>query len=178
MLTKVLLCLAVALTQARTCLHAQQAPNADSVPLIIYAQVFTPPAEYRRWYKEVEKCAKLKGNFDQIMWTVTPQPWKVNGYTTYGSWMSRGDTVKALILLNQQDWANEFFVKHEMLHDVLGKNGKQPYADLDSTVHDTVNIRRRHPVPPFEKCAPTYIWQMWEMDRAKHENPWKTVYRP
>lgn len=178
---KVFLCLAFLLTQARTCLHAQAAENVDSTPLVIYATEFKAPNEYRKWYREVEKCARAKGDFERIMWTVVEKPWSKNGYTTYGSWLPLDTlhmtTTKAVILLNSGDWRNEFYVKHEMLHDVLGRNGMQPFTPLDPLVHDSVNIRRRHPAPPYEKCAPTYIWQMREMEKAKL-SPWKEVYVP
>ena len=176
MLLKVFVCLALLLTQARTCLHAQDAG-------VLYATSFHPPAQYRQWYRQAESCAGLKGDWSKIIWTVVPAPWKVwitdSTYaTTHGSWgRVEGDKDgKAIILLNAEDWSIESYVKHEMLHDILWRNGKQPIVPLVEGISDSTRIRKLHPVPPFERCAPTYMKQMKEWEAQK--NAIKDVYRP
>lgn len=160
-------------------LHAQTIEQ----PTAVWANEFVPPHEYREWYSKMERCVGVRGSFESIVWAVTEKPWRTGIDTTtgralytYGQWTS-ADSGRALILLQQQDWRNESYVEHEMLHDILWRSGwKMPVGDLPN-VPDTVNIRVRHPAPPYERCAPTYIEQMRLLEQQRH-SPWKQVYRP
>lgn len=157
--------------------HAQEA-----APVPVYATEFRPPEEYRVWYREAERCAGFRGNYHKVIFAVTEKPWKT-GYDslsktalyTYGQWTS-AEHGYGLIVLNADDWRNEFYVKHEMLHDILWRNGwKNP--STPTNLADTVDIRSRHPVPPYERCAPTYIEDARKMD-VEQRSVVKQVYRP
>jgi hypothetical protein len=162
---KLLIVAALLLMQTQTC-FAQEAVAQDRQQ-VVYANQFAPPLVYRQWYAEVEKCMKQQGDFDKILWTVTDSAWNQHtsvdtiGATraTFGLWHGL-DKGRALIILNKQDWRNEFYVKHEMVHDLLWRSGWQMPSDGKVGVADSVNVRAAHPAPPYEKCAPTYVWQM------------------
>lgn len=155
----------------------------------VYAAGFEPPAQYREWYKDTEKCMGQKGDFDKIIFAATPGPWNQHVQSdapgkvtaTYGMWHNlSGDT--ALVVLNTEDWDNQKYVQHEFIHDILWRNGWR-IKDGSPDVPDSVNIRRAHPAPPYEKCAPTYIedlrkWKQQHDQQQQASNPWKRVYRP
>jgi hypothetical protein len=153
---------------------AQQPPVTEPVP--VYATEFHPPDEYRQWYHQAEQCAHARGDYRKIIFAVTPKPWRVPTGWTFGQWTNLADG-RGLIILNADDWRNEFYVKHEMLHDILYRNGWHNPVEVAQNLSDTTDIRSRHPTPPFEKCAPTYIEQMRALERQK-EVPWKQIYLP
>jgi hypothetical protein len=148
---------------------------------VVYAAEFTPPVEYRQWYHKMEVCTGMRGDYAKIIWAVSPHAWiTANSWNgkrgwTYGQWTSASGG-RALIVLNADDWKFESYVTHEMLHDILWRNGFRLPSGKNSDM-DSVNIRRAHPAPPFEKCAPTYIEQMRAIEAAR-ANPYKQVYQP
>lgn len=183
----------VALVLSATSVHAQDSLRQN----VLYVQRFNAPVEYRQWYAQVEKCVGLAGAFDSISWLATPKPWNMHVASdskplsaTYGMWSAQPDSVtqpdgsiavrvvgRANIVLTQVDWENPFYVKHEMLHDILGRHGFNAPPGL-TNVPDSVNVRRAHPAPPYEKCAPTYIGQMRAMWQVQQRGPWVQVYTP
>jgi hypothetical protein len=159
------------------------AAQTKEYPTPIYASQFHPPAEYRQWYKEAERCSGLRGDYTKVIWTVTEKAWQTGVYKasgnpryTYGQWTGMSDGKTGLIIVNATDWRSEFYIKHEILHDLMWRNGWIA-QDVDSTMADSVAIRLRHPTPPFEKCAPTYIDDMRRLEWLKQGHT-KTVYRP
>lgn len=180
---KIILALALAtVVQTRTCL-AQQREQ------VVYAAEFKPPALYRQWYAEAERCVGKRGNYSKLVFAHTPAPWNqhVNSDTpgkvsqTYGMWhnIEGSRDSLALIVLTDLDWDNPWYVKHEMIHDILWRNGwRSPPGSAD--LPDSTNIRNAHPVPPYQKCAPTYIDEIREkwIQQKLAESPFKATYRP
>lgn len=150
---------------------------------VVYAQQFDPPIQYRYWYKQAEKCVGKHGDYSKIIWTMAKHPWNndsAGNPHTYGLFAPSADSLHGVILLNVEDAANKLYVMHEEIHDILWRNGWHSPEDL-AGVHDSVNVRRQHPVPPYEKCAPTYIQPMrewWQKEQARLNNPWKLTYKP
>jgi hypothetical protein len=101
----------------------------------------TPPAVYREWWAKTEACSGLSGDFDRVRWSVVAgHSFACSSGKCAGHWEPGHDIYIA------QDWtANEMVVRHEMLHDLLGRAG--------------------HPDPPFGSPCPL-TWSTWQGDRA------------
>jgi hypothetical protein len=101
----------------------------------------TPPAVYRQWWAKTEACSGLSGDFERVRWSaVAGHSFPCASGKCAGHWESRHDIYIA------QDWTmNEMVVRHEMLHDLLGRPG--------------------HPDPPFGDPCPL-TWSTWLGDRA------------
>ena len=89
---------------------------AGAVPL-------TPPAAYRVWWTEIERCAGLWGDFDRVEWYEVPG----STYTCPahegrcdGWWRS-----PHTIYVAQSQLYDRPLVEHEMLHDLL-QSGDHP----------------------------------------------------
>ena len=90
---------------------------AGAVPL-------TPPAAYRVWWTEIERCAGLWGDFDRVEWYEVPG-------STYacpahegrcdGWWRS-----PHTIYVDQSQLYDRPLVEHEMLHDLLQRGDHPP----------------------------------------------------
>jgi hypothetical protein len=124
---------------------------------------FIPPYEYREWYREMETCVGMQGNFSKISWTVVPHPWNGNDTLpyTHGQTTVRFDSTQKLfnqrttILVNGDEWRERALVTHEMLHDILLRNGWKPSQEaLQKAKTQTDTIVALHPVPPYLFCAP------------------------
>jgi hypothetical protein len=100
-----------------------------------------PPAVYREWWGKTEACSGLSGDFDRVQWSVVPgNGFKCSSGTCAGHWQPDHRIYLA------QDWTmNEMVVRHEMLHDLLGRPG--------------------HPDPPFGNPCPL-TWATWKGDGA------------
>jgi hypothetical protein len=96
----------------------------------------TPPAVYREWWAKTESCSGRTGDFDRLRWSV------IEGYSfpcssgdCAGHWRTNHHVFLA------SEWVmDEMVVRHEMLHDLLGKPG--------------------HPDPPFGIGCPL-TWESW-----------------
>jgi hypothetical protein len=101
----------------------------------------SPPAVYREWWAKTAACSGLTGDFDRVQWSVVPgQGFKCASGTCAGHWEPDHHIYVA------QDWTmNEMVVRHEMLHDLLGRPG--------------------HPDPPFGDPCPL-TWATWHGDQA------------
>jgi len=95
-----------------------------------------PPAVYREWWSQTEACSGLTGDFDSIEWLVVPgNSFSCSSGRCAGHWQSRHQIYIA------SDWTmHEMVVRHEMLHDLLGRPG--------------------HPNPPFGQGCPL-TWDTW-----------------
>lgn len=99
-------------------------------------QPMTAPDVYRVWWDKTEACSGLSGDFDRVEWLVVPG----HGFTC-SSGQCAGHWESDHRIFIAQDWAqNEMVVRHEMLHDLLGRPG--------------------HPNPPFGKGCPL-TWDTW-----------------
>ena len=75
-----------------------------------------PPAVYREWWAKTQACSGLTGDFDRIRWS------------------------DHHIFLASEWSMDEMVVRHEMLHDLIGRPG--------------------HPTPPFGRGCPL-TWETW-----------------
>ena len=83
------------------------------------AEALTPPAVYADWWRSTENCAGLQGDLSRVSWFVVP------GRTsfTYGTGQYDGYWWNGVhwILLAGEKVDNPLVVRHEMLHELLGR---------------------------------------------------------
>jgi hypothetical protein len=85
---------------------------------IILLMACTSPVEPKdalTWYRELEECSGLHGDFYAINWIVTDDiP------TGYYGWWNPPHTIRL------RPSADEHKTKHEMMHDLLGRGDHPP----------------------------------------------------
>jgi hypothetical protein len=95
-----------------------------------------PPLIYREWFAKTEACSGRTGDFDRLRWSV------IDGYSfpcSSGQCAGHWRTDHQIFLASE--WVmDEMVVRHEMLHDLLGRTG--------------------HPDPPFGDGCPL-TWASW-----------------
>jgi hypothetical protein len=101
-------------------------------------QPLDPPAVYREWWAKTEACSGLTGDFDRVNWVVVEGPsFPCSSGQCAGHWSSLGHQI-----FLAREWASdEMVVRHEMLHDLIGRPG--------------------HPNPPFGDGCPL-TWATWD----------------
>jgi hypothetical protein len=100
-------------------------------------QPMMAPDVYRIWWDKTEACSGLSGDFDRVEWLVVPG----HGFTC-SSGQCAGHWESDHRIFIASDWTrNEMVVRHEMLHDLLGRPG--------------------HPSPPFGQGCPL-TWDTWK----------------
>jgi len=97
-------------------------PSAD-ISLPEGAVLIEASAEYRDWWASTEACSGRTGDFEQITWYMVPD---VMTMTTgigekVGLWV-RHDGRTAIVVAGAYV-NNELVVRHEMLHDLLEREG-------------------------------------------------------
>lgn len=93
-------------------------------------QAMSPPSFYREWWARTEACSGLTGNFDKVQWFVVPG----HGFDCpSGKCAGRWESGHRIYLSADFD-TNELVVRHEMLHELIGRPG--------------------HPDPPFGSECP------------------------
>jgi hypothetical protein len=93
------------------------APVAPELPP--NAEALTPPDSYADWWKATQECAGIQGDLSRITWFVIPghasflyENGKYDGYWWNGvHW----------ILLAGEKVNDPLIVRHEMLHELLGR---------------------------------------------------------
>jgi hypothetical protein len=126
--------------EART---AEPPLPAGDAPAFLFASVqpIKAPEAWRTIYHEVEHCAAMVGDYDQVQWAVMEAPLQGPKGPTYGFnvgsriVMVRGDTT---------------YLRHEMLHHILQIGGWQSRA-LQPGEHYT--IADLHPMRLFGLCT-------------------------
>jgi hypothetical protein len=116
---------------------------AGDAPAFLLASVqpIRAPVEWRTIYHEVEHCAGMAGDYDQIRWAVMAAPLEGPKGPTYG--FTVGDRIVMI-------YNDTTYLRHEMLHHVLQSAGWQPRA-LQAGEHYT--IADLHPMPLFGLCT-------------------------
>jgi hypothetical protein len=100
-------------------------------------KAFQPPAVYRAWWAKTEACSGLTGDFDRVRWETVPgTSFTCSGNQCVGHWQS-----DHRIWIAEGRLEDEMVVRHEMLHDLIGRAG--------------------HPDPPFGKGCPL-TWDTWK----------------
>lgn len=105
-------------------LVAACAERLAPVPLPAGAVPYGPPAEYARWWAQVEQCAGVSAPFARVRWFVVPapQPLIADGQRDDGLWIEH----YRYIVLAEPFVTDSFLVRHEMLHDLLGRVDHPP----------------------------------------------------
>lgn len=99
---------------------------------------FTPTRAHQRWYRAMERCAAMHGDYRAVRWYVAPGPWAQPGITVYGM------HIAGVIVLNQHEIMDSALVSHEALHHILYVNGFRPPRNA--------TIAQSHPAP-YGRCA-------------------------
>ena len=102
----------------------------------------TPPAVYREWWDKTQACSGLTGDFDRLTWSV------IEGSSfSCSSGHCAGHWSKDHHIFLAGDWVmDEMVVRHEMLHELIGRPG--------------------HPAPPFGQGCPL-TWATWNNGAAQ-----------
>lgn len=98
---------------------------------------FEPPPVYREWWAKTEACSGRTGDFDRVNWVI------IEGHSfscSSGQCAGHWSTLNHQIFLASEWTMDEMVVRHEMLHDLLGRPG--------------------HPDPPFGSGCPL-TWATW-----------------
>jgi hypothetical protein len=121
---------------------AEALPAGDAPAFLAAAvQPIRAPAEWRRIYRQVERCTGLTGDYDSIRWAVMPAPIQGPKGTTYAF------TVDQRIVLVQGDTT---YLRHEMLHHILEVAGWRPRTLKDGERYTIADL---HPMPLFGLCT-------------------------
>lgn len=103
-----------------------------------------PPPVYRAWWAKTEACSGRTGNFDRVSWSVVEgNSFPCSSGQCAGHW-----TTSHHIFLADAWSMDEMVVRHEMLHDLIGRPG--------------------HPDPPFGVGCPL-TWESWNNGAANLE---------
>ena len=100
-------------------------------------QPLDPPAIYREWWAKTEACSGRTGNFDRLRWST------IEGFSfpcSSGQCAGHWSTTHHIFLATEWQM-DEMVVRHEMLHDLVGRPG--------------------HPDPPFGVGCPL-TWATWD----------------
>ena len=99
-------------------------------------QPLAPPPVYSEWWAKTEACSGLTGNFYRVQWSVIEgSSFPCSSGQCAGHWTTSHHIFLA------GDWQmDEMVVRHEMLHELIGKPG--------------------HPNPPFGQGCPL-TWATW-----------------
>jgi len=108
---------AATLAMAGSCRDFPLAPVPPDLPA--GAEALTPLATYADWWGETEQCAGLHGDMARVHWFVIPNRTSfVYGDGQYdGYWWNDVHW----ILLAGDKVTNGMIVRHEMLHELLGR---------------------------------------------------------
>jgi len=100
-------------------------PDPDE-PSLVRTVLDPPPSEYAAWWRELEGCSGLNGDFWRLTFLQVVEPVLIDGrefpcgdgYFCNGMWESPHDISIAPRYVN-----DERLVKHEMLHDLVRTPG-------------------------------------------------------
>ena len=100
---------------------ASTGPSESLLPPAAVA--LEPPAIYAEWHARTQACSGLSGDLGRVEFYVVPG---VDAFPTkegakVGLWTREGNSTRIVIAGNFVD--HEMVVRHEMLHDLLGREG-------------------------------------------------------
>jgi hypothetical protein len=99
-------------------------PSAAPPELPPGSEALTPLATYADWWRATEECAGRPGDMTRVSWFVVPNRASfLYGDAKYdGYWWDRVHW----ILLAGEKVSNGMLVRHEMLHEILGRGDHPP----------------------------------------------------
>jgi hypothetical protein len=143
-------CDSLIVTAARVCADSEPQGSASAQPLpagdapaflMASVQPIDAPEAWRAVYHEVERCAGMDGNYDEIRWAVMEAPLQGPRGPTYGF------NVGSRIVMVRQDTT---YLRHEMLHHILQVAGWQPRPLRAGELYSIADL---HPMPLFRRCG-------------------------
>ena len=94
---------------------------------------FEPPGLYSEYWRAVEQCSGLRGQFDRIRWyavPTTPFTCPTTAGSCYGLWREPHD-------IFVERTAPYLIVGHEILHDLLQRGDHPPVFRACGLIRDT-----------------------------------------
>jgi hypothetical protein len=87
------------------------------------AVLVVAPTEYRAWWARTETCSGITGDFDRVAWYTVPGvgTMETDIGEKVGIWGSQGG--QSTITIAGDYLEHELVVRHEMLHELLGREG-------------------------------------------------------
>ena len=78
---------------------------------------------YANWWSATEACAGIDGDLTRVEWYVVPgaRSFQTDVGEKVGLWIKSGD--RRAIVIAGEFVSHEMVVRHEMLHDLLGREG-------------------------------------------------------
>lgn len=133
-----------------TALACSLGPDADEDTPGLVRTVLDPPPEYIVWWRELETCSGLKGDFWRISFLEVVDPVLVDGrqfpcgggQLCNGMWEAPHDISLAPRYVN-----HERLVKHEMLHDLVRSPGHPPVFEACEVTWGSGGVGERMPPP-------------------------------
>lgn len=107
------------LALAPACREMPLAPPLNRPELPAAAEALTQPDNYRDWWQATEQCAGLRGDLSRLTWFELPGRTSfVYGGAQYNAYWWNG---VHWILLAGEKVNDPLIVRHEMLHELLGR---------------------------------------------------------
>ncbi len=81
------------------------------------------PMNYQLWWHKTESCAELTGRMDQVTWYVVPgvSTFQTESGEKVGFWIKSPGGTSIILAGDYRD--HELVVRHEILHELLGREG-------------------------------------------------------
>ena len=81
------------------------------------------PMSYQLWWDRTESCAELTGRMDQVTWYVVPgvSTFQTESGEKVGFWTKSPGGTSIILAGDYRD--HELVVRHEILHELLGREG-------------------------------------------------------
>lgn len=106
---------------------------------------YSPPSYYASWYSAMEQCTGLLGKYRDIRWIELATASVRDGFNVWGEYRPASHTIA--IVPTTDRIVDSVTVTHEMIHDILWRNGWRP-------PNSNPTREQMHPNPPFGACAP------------------------
>lgn len=112
----------------------RHSPSFVEPNLLLRAEQIRPYKAFRRWWREIEDCSGLTGDFDKVRWFHMPSyliPCESKTGLCDGLWVGPHDIYLPDDVIMRLDFQRglqgynyaEIIVKHEMLHYLVGFPG-------------------------------------------------------
>jgi hypothetical protein len=81
------------------------------------------PMSYGAWWFKTEMCAQLTGHMDKVTWYVVPgvSTFQTESGDKVGFWTKSPNGTRIILAGDYRD--HELVVRHEILHELLGREG-------------------------------------------------------